>query len=188
MKPLVCLTLLLLTSCNLRRGLDTDVCAGPAAFSARLASLGDAVAVFRHDELVGSAGTPCGLATDRAACDAAFARLKPVEPRHMREHGPGPLAIIVTRKDSVLRLDSSSTWAELSGLPAATRAQVWVEFKRRLGVLCGGSNVSEGPDGVRVLVSSHDGCFGGSDQLLLVSPDGAIETLREKSYPQTCVG
>lgn len=188
MKPLACLTVLLLMSCSLRRGLDTDVCSSTTSLSARLAGVGDSVALFRHDAMFASTGTPCGAATDRAACEAEFKRLKPVQPRYAREHGAGPLTIIITRKDSVQRLDAKSTWADLSAFPPAARAQAWVEFQRGLVVLCGGPNLAEGPDGVRVLVSSHEGCFGGSDLLLLVTPDGAIETLKEKSYPQTCVG
>ena len=188
MKPLACLTMLFLMSCSLRRGLETDVCTSTTSLSASLASLGDGVALFRHDAMFASSGVPCGAATDRAACEAEFNRLKPAQPRYAREHGSGPLTIIITRKDSVQRLDAKSTWADLSAFPPAARAQAWVEFKRNLSVLCGGPNVSEGPEGVRVLVSSHEGCFGGSDLLLLVTPDGAIETLREKSYPQTCVG
>ena len=187
MKLLTCLKLMLLTSCSLRRGLDADVC-GPPSLSSSLASAGESVAIFRDDTMVDSTGMPCGGATDRAACEAEFSRLKPIEPRHMREHGAGQLTIILTRKGSVQRLDASSTWADLSTFPPTSRARVWVELRQRLGALCGGPNASEGPDGVRLLVSSHEGCFGGSDLLLLVKPDGAIETLKEKSYPQTCVG
>ena len=188
MKALAALTILFLMSCSLRRGLETDACTSTSSLSASLASLGDGVALFRHDAMFASTGVLCGAANDRAACEAEFNRLKPVQPRYAREHGAGPLTIIITRKDSVQRLDATSSWADLSAFPPAARAQAWVEFQRNLTVLCGGPNVSEGPDGVRVLVSSHEGCFGGSDQLLLVTPDGAIETLREKSYPQTCVG
>lgn len=188
MKPLACLTMLFLTSCSLRRGLETDACTSTNSLSASLAGLGDGVALFRHDAMFASSGVPCSAATNRAACEAEFNRLKPLQPRYAREHGAGPLTIIITRKDSVQRLDATSTWADLAAFPPTARAQAWIEFKRNLTVLCGGPNVSEGPDGVRVLVSSHEGCFGGSDQLLLVTPDGAIETVREKSYPQTCVG
>lgn len=187
MKPLACLTLLLLTSCSLRRGLDADVCVR-GSLSSSLAGLADSVSIFRSDTVVDSAGVTCGGAIDRAACEAEFSRLKPTEPRHMREHGSGPLTIILTRKDSVQRIDTKSTWAELSSFPPVARAQVWAEFRRGMAALCGGNNVAETAEGVRVLVSSHEGCFGGDDVLLLVKPDGGIETLKEKSYPQTCVG
>ncbi|MBL8923420.1 MAG: hypothetical protein JNJ54_31495 [Myxococcaceae bacterium] len=187
MRPFL-IAVVLCSGCSLRRGLDTDVCAAPHTLGASLAGVADGVLVYHFDSVDERLGTPCAGAPEPAACQAELARLAPTAQRHMRERGPGPLTLLLTRKGVVTRIDEASTWDDLSTFPPRARAQAWVELKRRLGVLCGGPNLAETPEGVRVLVSSHDGCFGGSDTLLLVRPDGAIEELRSRDYPQTCVG
>lgn len=188
MRSLLLATLMLGTGCSLRRGLDVDVCTAPNTLGPSLAGVADGVLVYHFDTVEERLGTPCAGAPDPAACEAELARLAPTEQRHMREHGPGPLTILLTRKGTVTRIDQRATWSDLAAFPPAARAQAWVELKRGLPVLCGGANLSESTDGVRILVSNHEGCFGGSDLLLLVKPDGAIEDLKSRDYPQTCVG
>lgn len=182
------IAVVLCSGCSLRRGLDVDVCSPPNLLAPSLSGVGDGVIVYRHDAEVERLGAPCKGAPDVPACEAELARLKPGEPRHMREHGPGPLTILVTTGGTVQRIDAKATWADLARFPPRARAQLWAEFKTGMGVLCGGANLSETPEGVRLLVSSHEGCFGGSDVLILVGPNGEIETLKSRDYPQTCVG
>lgn len=178
---------LLGVGCSLNRGLETDLCA-PSTLAASLSPIADGVLVYRGNEEVERAGAPCQHAPDVPACEAELARLKPTEPRHAREHGPGALTLLLTVGGTVKKIDRASTWKDVESFPPLPRAQLWAEFRRGMPVLCQGKNASLTPEGVRVLVSSHDGCFGGSDVLLLVKPDGQIDALREKSYPQTCVG
>ncbi len=187
MRTTLFLTLLLTTGCSLRRGLDADLC-GPPSLATSLTPVADGVLVYRGSEEVERAGAPCQGAPDVAVCEAELTRLKPTQPRHAREHGPGELTILLTRKGSDRRLDRTVKWGEVESIPPLPRAMVWSEFQRSMPVLCGGKNASETPDGVRLLVSSHSGCFGGDDVLFLVKPNGDIEELGRKSYPQTCVG
>jgi hypothetical protein len=175
------------SGCSLRHGLDVDLCA-PPTIASQLTRVADGVLVYRGNEEVERAGTSCQGASDEAACQATLAQLKPTQPRYARERGPGTLVILLTNKGAVRRLNQTSAWSELEGIAPAARAQLWVEFKRSVGVLCGGKNAQQTAEGVRLLVSNHDGCFGGSDTLLLVKPEGEIIELESKSYPQTCVG
>jgi hypothetical protein len=176
------------TGCNLRRGLTVDVCQPSERLAAQFAPLVDGVVVYRADEEVGRAGMLCAKAPDAKACLDEVDRAKPTESRHAREHGPGQLTIIVTRNGVVQRLGRGTTWKDLADLPPRLRAQAFIELTRGPTPMCGGNNLAETPDGVLMLVSDHDGCFGGEDTLLLIKPDGRTETVKEKSYPRTCMG
>lgn len=187
-KLLACCALaVLMQGCSLRRGLDVDVCT-PPSLASHVSRVADGVLVYRGNEVADRAGTPCQGAADEAACQATLTALAPTQPRYARERGPGALTILLTNKGVVRRLNQTSSWAELDGLAPIPRAQLWMEFKRSVGALCGGVNAKETPDGVRLLVSNHDGCFGGGDTLVLVKPGGEIVELDQKTYPQTCVG
>lgn len=185
---LLVVTLSLSTACNLRRGLSVDVCQPSEGLAAQVAPHVDGLVLYRADEEVARMGVLCAKAADASACLAEVDRVRPTEPRHPRHHGAGPLTLIVTRNGVVQRLGRSSTWNDLATLPPRVRAQAFVELTRGPTPMCGGNNLAETPDGVLLLVTSHDGCFGGADTLLLVKPDGTTETVKEKSYPRTCVG
>lgn len=179
----------LLAGCkNLRSDLTVDVCQPEHGYTVGLLTSAEGVVVFVGDEETGRFGTPCRGAPDASACEAELTRLRPTEPRHPRSHGPGDLVVLLTRRGVVERLDRTVTWERLAPLPPAVRAQLWLRLRYHREVLCGGRNLAETPEGVKVLTSSHDGCFGGSDSVELVRPDGSIETLAEKTYPRTCVG
>ncbi|MER2565083.1 MAG: hypothetical protein ABTQ32_30445 [Myxococcaceae bacterium] len=180
--------LLLVTSCGLRRGLTVDVCQPSEGLAAQFAPLVDGVVVYRADEEVGRAGMPCAKAPDTKACLDELDRARPTEKRHPRSHGAGQLTVIVTRDGKVRRFGRGTTWNELADLPPRLRAQAFIELTRGPTPMCGGNNLAETAEGVLMLVSDHDGCFGGEDTLLLVKPDGTTETVKEKSYPRTCVG
>lgn len=176
------------TGCGLRRGLTVDVCQPAESLAAQFAPLVDGVVVYRADEEVGRAGMLCAKAADTKACLDEVDRGRPTEKRHAREHSPGQLTIIVTRDGVVQRFGRSTTWKDLAALPPRLRAQAFIELTRSPTPMCGGNNLAETPEGVLMLLSDHHGCFGGDDTLLLIKPDGTTETVKEKSYPQTCVG
>ncbi|MBL8936722.1 MAG: hypothetical protein JNM69_19340 [Archangium sp.] len=185
---LLAAALMLASGCGLRRGLTVDVCQPSESLAAQLAPLVDGVVVYRADEEVGRAGMLCAKAADTRACLDEVDRSKPTEKRHLREHGAGQLTIIITRNGVVQRLGRSTTWKDLADLPPRLRAQAFIELTRGPTPMCGGNNLAETPDGVLMLVSDHQGCFGGEDTLLLIKPDGRTETVKEKSYPRTCMG
>lgn len=174
--------------CNLRRGLTVDVCQPSEGLAAQFKPLVDGVVLYRADEEVGREGMLCAKAPDTKVCLEEVDRARPIEKRHPRAHGAAPLTIIVTRNGVVQRLDRSTMWKDLDGLPPRLRAQAFIELTRGATPMCGGNNLAETPKGVLMLVSDHDGCFGGEDTLLLIKPDGTTETVKEKSYPQTCMG
>jgi hypothetical protein len=179
---------LLLCACSLKRGLDVDTCSPENSITTAAGKLGDGAVLYRWNEEVGRAGAPCGKAKDAAACQARLLSLKPTDERHHRERGPGPLVILITKGDDVRLVDRTATWEQLADFGPITQAELWVFFQRGTATLCGGNNATRGAEGVKVLVSTHDGCFGGSDELILVRPNGDTEVLETKQYPQTCVG
>ena len=138
-----------------------------------------------------SAGTVCSKATDKAACEAKVAAATAKRGWSNGSHGrmPGFEYFVATKGDEVLVIDGDTLelGKALAPIDSVAKAAGLVSMERDVGVSCEPS-VRMAPGGGFEVHLVSTSCFGPSDEVLHVEPDGTSTVVSSERGKQTCVG